>query len=72
MSDCTSVLPPRAAARLLGLSLRTLERLRASGTGPRHTRLGDRRIGYRKDELLAWLDARTQPQRAIQAERGAA
>lgn len=53
--------PPRPdmteadAARELGFSLRTLQRLRAAGQGPSHYRLGRRRIRYTHQDVVAWL-----------------
>ena len=50
------------AARLLRLSIPTLERMRSAGTGPAFIRLGPgrrARIAYRRAELEAFLDANT-------------
>lgn len=46
------------AAEYLRVSTRTLERLRATGTGPRFTRLG-RRTVYATSELDAFASSRT-------------
>ncbi len=43
------------AARLLSLSVRTMEKHRCYGTGPRYFKLGGRVI-YRLDDLQAWID----------------
>jgi predicted DNA-binding transcriptional regulator AlpA len=53
-------LPPRYlrtpdAARLLGLSGRTLEKHRTFGTGPTYRKLGGR-IVYAIEDLQAWAD----------------
>jgi predicted DNA-binding transcriptional regulator AlpA len=45
----------KRAARILGLSVRTLERHRLAGTGPRYARLG-RLIRYRQSDLEEWID----------------
>jgi excisionase family DNA binding protein len=45
----------REAAKLLQLSGRTLERYRASGTGPRYIALG-RAIRYRRHDLADWVE----------------
>ena len=45
----------KQAARILGLSVRTLERHRIAGTGPRFARLG-RLIRYRQNDLIEWVD----------------
>jgi predicted DNA-binding transcriptional regulator AlpA len=46
------------AARICGVSHQTMERMRKSGTAPRHVQLSTRRLGYRICDLTAWLDAR--------------
>jgi predicted DNA-binding transcriptional regulator AlpA len=43
------------AARLLGLSERTLEKHRCKGTGPSFIKLGGR-VVYKLDELNAWAE----------------
>jgi predicted DNA-binding transcriptional regulator AlpA len=45
----------RQAAHLLRLSVRTLERHRVAGTGPRFVRLG-RLVRYRAVDLADWVD----------------
>jgi predicted DNA-binding transcriptional regulator AlpA len=45
----------KAAAHLLGVSVRTLERHRVAGTGPRFARLG-RLVRYRKCDLADWVE----------------
>lgn len=49
-----SLLNQKQAARILDLSVRTLERHRLAGTGPSYARLG-RLIRYRQDDLDAWV-----------------
>ena len=49
------LLDPKRAARILGLSVRTLERHRVAGTGPRFARLG-RLIRYREQDLSDWIE----------------
>jgi len=49
----------RDLAVYLGLSLPTLQRQRAAGTGPRFIQLSERRIAYRRSDVDAWLAART-------------
>ena len=53
-----ALLTQREAASVLRLSERTLERLRVSGTGPKHCRLGRRSIRYRQQDLDAHVAAR--------------
>jgi predicted DNA-binding transcriptional regulator AlpA len=50
-----SLLTQKDAARILGLSVRTLERHRLAGTGPRFARFG-RLIRYRQNDLIEWVD----------------
>ena len=44
------------AARLVGLSIRTLEKHRIYGTGPRYSKLGGR-VVYRVEDLQAWVES---------------
>ncbi len=53
------ILREREAARLLGVSHRTLQRWRCVGGGPSFVRCGLRAVGYRRGDLLAWIEART-------------
>lgn len=50
------ILTVNDAADVLRVHIRTLERWRQTGEGPRYVKLG-RRVGYRRAELEAWLDA---------------
>jgi predicted DNA-binding transcriptional regulator AlpA len=43
----------KEAAKILGLSFRTLEKHRTYGTGPRFSKLGGR-VVYRMQDLQAW------------------
>src|SRR6266699_6908219 len=43
------------AARFVGLSIRTLEKHRIYGTGPRYSKLGGR-VVYRLEDLQAWVE----------------
>ncbi|HZV10058.1 MAG TPA: helix-turn-helix domain-containing protein [Novosphingobium sp.] len=45
------------AARYLGVSDSTLEKLRLSGNGPRYLRIAGRSIRYRAADLDAWAEA---------------
>ena len=61
MSTNLAGFPPRylrtpEAARFVGLSIRTLEKHRIYGTGPRYSKLGGR-VVYRLEDLQAWVDA---------------
>ena len=52
------LLTTRAAAELLCLDQRTLERFRVAGTGPKFVKMG-KCIRYRPSDLEAWLATRT-------------
>jgi predicted DNA-binding transcriptional regulator AlpA len=59
MLATTAGMPPRylrtpEAARFVGLSIRTLEKHRTYGTGPRYSKLGGR-VVYCLDDLQAWV-----------------
>ena len=58
------------AARLLGLSARTLQRFRKDGCGPQFIRRGRRFVGYSDQALTDWISQRTYP--SIAAECAAA
>ena len=47
------------AARIVGLSIRTLEKHRIYGTGPRYSKLGGR-VVYNLDDLHAWVASGTK------------
>jgi predicted DNA-binding transcriptional regulator AlpA len=66
-----NILSCRATSELTGLSERTLERLRASGEGPPFIRLSERRIGYREDDVLEWIERRRHASRAAEARSAA-
>lgn len=60
MSPNLAGFPPRylrtpEAARFVGLSIRTLEKHRIYGTGPRYSKLGGR-VVYSLEDLQAWVD----------------
>jgi predicted DNA-binding transcriptional regulator AlpA len=60
MSATLASAPPRYlrtpdAARIVGLSIRTLEKHRIYGTGPRYSKLGGR-VVYRLEDLQAWVE----------------
>ncbi len=50
------VIPQTDAAKVLGVAVRTLERWRVEGRGPRFVKLGSR-VGYRPEDLVAFVDA---------------
>jgi predicted DNA-binding transcriptional regulator AlpA len=50
------VLSANQVARLLGLSISTLAKMRLSGAGPAYSKLG-RRVVYRPEDVDAWIAA---------------
>ena len=58
MSPEFTVLSKSAAAKFLGISSSTLDRLTNGGIGPRRINLSTRRIGYRVSDLENWLKQR--------------
>jgi predicted DNA-binding transcriptional regulator AlpA len=61
MTDPTldPLLTEKQLSAWLGVSLPNLQRMRSRGTGPLYVQLSERRIGYRKSNVEAWLTART-------------
>jgi predicted DNA-binding transcriptional regulator AlpA len=64
MSNNLTGLPQRylrtpEASRFVGLSIRTLEKHRIYGTGPRYSKLGGR-VVYRVEDLQAWVESGTK------------
>jgi hypothetical protein len=49
----------KEAAAFLRVSPRSLQRWRTTGGGPEFTRLGGKRIGYRRSVLAAWTAGKT-------------
>lgn len=71
-ADCATFLDEAAAARLLNVHRRTLQRWRASGDGPPFVRIGPRRVGYRLDAIAKWAEGRTFVSMAAEMARRAA
>ena len=63
----TIFLDQRQLAELLGLSQRTVERMRCLGTGPPYSKFG-RRVRYLTADVMAWADA--QKRRSTSEEPG--
>ena len=57
MAERTIYLDTRQAAKLLGLSSKTLSRYRVSGDGPVFHKFGTL-IRYRREDLEAWTESR--------------
>jgi predicted DNA-binding transcriptional regulator AlpA len=56
--DPVPLLTEKDLSAWLGISLPSLQRMRARGTGPFFVRLSERRVAYRKSDVEAWLAAR--------------
>jgi excisionase family DNA binding protein len=55
-------LRPKQLAEQLGVSVKTLERMRKDGSGPPFTQLSGKQIRYPIRELEAWVAVRTNQQ----------
>ncbi len=51
------MLDAQEAARFLGVAVATMAKMRCKGGSPTFFKLG-RRIGYRRSDLIGWLQAR--------------
>lgn len=60
-----------AAAEMLGVSARTMQRMRSEGWGPAYTRVGKRLIGYNEAALKEYAEARTFLHHADELSRAA-
>lgn len=49
-------LTSKEAARFMGLSRSWLEKRRVFGDGPPYYKIGERRVLYRRAEVVAWLE----------------
>jgi predicted DNA-binding transcriptional regulator AlpA len=65
-AEAKRYLDEAAAAQVLNLSRRTLQRWRADGCGPGFIRAGVRRVLYDAAEIERWAAARTYPHRAAE------
>ena len=60
-ADHDLILTHTETAKLMRLSIRSLDRLCEVGLAPPRIKLSNRRYGYWKSDVLAWLHARTSP-----------
>jgi predicted DNA-binding transcriptional regulator AlpA len=65
-SAMDELLDQKTAAKLLRLSVRTLERHRLAGTGPKFCRLG-RLIRYRQSDLSDWIEGSVKSSTSVAA-----
>lgn len=70
MSDTNGPLDTSGAARHMGMSKSTLEKLRVFGGGPRFLKLG-RTVRYRSSDLDAWMGERLVTSTSDPAHRAA-
>jgi len=56
-------------AKLLGVSARTLERLRIEGNGIPFTQITDRLVGYAPEDVEAWLAERKRKSTSAKSPR---
>jgi predicted DNA-binding transcriptional regulator AlpA len=56
--DSVRILDERTTIKVVGVSPRTWDRMKARRETPPATQISDRRIGYRIIDLKAWLDSR--------------
>ena len=57
--DSETLLPPKLAAKLLGVGVRCLENWRGRGGGPEFVRISKRCVRYRRGTLIDYAAART-------------
>lgn len=56
-ADVDQLITETQAADFLGIAIRTLQKWRMNGTGPKFVRVSSRCVRYRRRELIAWADA---------------
>ncbi len=61
----------RAASRLTGVPVTTLETWRSRGGGPRFLKLGAKSVRYQRRELLTWMTLQQLTRTAGAGERSA-
>jgi hypothetical protein len=73
MPQLDQLFPPAELAKRLGVSLRTVERMRADGSGPSFVRVSGGlrrgRVGYRETDVATWLASRRRQNTAEPVRR---
>jgi predicted DNA-binding transcriptional regulator AlpA len=69
-ADPDQLLDTKQTAKLLGLSDQWVEIGRHRGYGPRYIKLSSRRIRYRRQDIIAWLDERAHASTSEYASAG--
>lgn len=64
-ADPDALLNEKDAARLLGISVRFLQKHRSAGGGPPFVRLSSRCIRYRRRDLADWSESRIKTSTAV-------
>ena len=59
-------------AEMLGVTTRTTLRWRRDGGGPAFVRIGPRRLGYLRNDVMAWMAANRYPHLAAETSAKAA
>ena len=54
------LLTEKETAKILGFSIRTLQKWRSNGGGPRFVRVSARAIRYRREDLEQWIEDRVR------------
>ena len=54
--DLEALIPEKRAAEFLGLSIKTLQKRRVTGDGPRYIRVSSRCVRYRRCDLITWAN----------------
>jgi predicted DNA-binding transcriptional regulator AlpA len=55
-------LSPKQVSKVTGISVRTLARMRESGTGPKFHRFSPRKIQYHANDVNQWIAERQNQQ----------
>jgi predicted DNA-binding transcriptional regulator AlpA len=60
MAEDDELMTEEQVAKLLTVSVSTVKRLRVSGEGPRHIRISERVVRYRRQDVLDWMRQRAE------------
>lgn len=55
--DLEALIPEKRAAEFLGLSIKTLQKRRVTGDGPKFLKISSRCVRYRRADLIAWANS---------------
>jgi predicted DNA-binding transcriptional regulator AlpA len=70
--DLEALTNERRAAEFLGLSVKTLQKRRVTGDGPKYIRISSRCVRYRRSDLISWSNSlvRTSTSEDTHEQRG--